>query len=53
VTDQAVPGDSVWVLDATCLSHFVRAERLDVFRDLLVGKECWTIWLLAGTCRGT
>ena len=30
------------VLDATCLSHFARADRLDVLRDLLVGKECWT-----------
>lgn len=30
------------VLDATCLSHFARAERLDVLRDLLVDKECWT-----------
>ena len=25
-----------------CLSHFARAERLDVLRDLLVDKECWT-----------
>jgi predicted nucleic acid-binding protein len=30
------------VLDSTCLSHFARAERLDVLRDLLVGYECWT-----------
>jgi hypothetical protein len=30
------------VLDATCLSHFVRADRLDVLRDLLVGRRCWT-----------
>jgi hypothetical protein len=30
------------VLDATCLSHFARADRLDVLRDLLVGKQCWT-----------
>jgi predicted nucleic acid-binding protein len=30
------------VLDATCLSHFGRADRLDVLRDLLVGKQCWT-----------
>jgi hypothetical protein len=32
----------VWVLDAMCLIHFGRAERLDVLRDLLVDKECWT-----------
>ena len=32
----------VWILDAMCLSHFARAERLDVLRDLLVDKECWT-----------
>ena len=30
------------MLDATCLSHFARADRLDVLRDLLVGKQCWT-----------
>ena len=30
------------VLDATCLSHFARADRLDVLRDLLVGRRCWT-----------
>jgi hypothetical protein len=30
------------VLDATCLSHFARADRLDVLRDLLLGKDCWT-----------
>jgi hypothetical protein len=24
------------------LIHFARAERLDVFRDLLVGNDCWT-----------
>ena len=25
-----------------CMSHFARADRLDVLRDLLVDKECWT-----------
>lgn len=25
-----------------CLSHFARADRLDVLRDLLVEWECWT-----------
>jgi predicted nucleic acid-binding protein len=42
VTQDADPVNSVLVLDATCLSHFARAERLDVLRDLLVDKECWT-----------
>jgi hypothetical protein len=28
------------VLDTTCLNHFARADRLDVLRDLLVGKQC-------------
>jgi predicted nucleic acid-binding protein len=32
----------VRVLDAMCLIHFGRADRLDVLRDLLVDKECWT-----------
>jgi len=32
----------VWVLDAMCLIHFGRADRLDVLRDLVVDKECWT-----------
>jgi hypothetical protein len=42
VTEQAAVVNPVWVLDAMCLSHFARAERLDVLRDLLVDKECWT-----------
>jgi predicted nucleic acid-binding protein len=42
VTEQAAVLSEVWVLDAMSLSHFARADRLDVFRDLLVGKECWT-----------
>jgi hypothetical protein len=42
VTEQASALSPVWVLDAMCLSHFARAERLDVLRDLLVDKECWT-----------
>lgn len=25
-----------------CLSHFARADRLDVLRDLLVERACWT-----------
>jgi len=42
VTQDTDPVNSVLVFDATCLSHFARAERLDVLRDLLVDKECWT-----------
>jgi hypothetical protein len=30
------------VVDATCLSHFARADRLDVLRGLLSADECWT-----------
>ena len=41
------------VLDATCLSHFARADRLDVRRDLLVGRRCWTTEIvLAELSRG-
>jgi len=42
VTEQATVATPVWVLDAMCLIHFGRADRLDVLRDLLVDKECWT-----------
>lgn len=41
------------VLDATCLSHFARADRLDVLGDLLVGRRCWTTeTVLAELTRG-
>lgn len=41
------------VLDATCLSHFARADRLDVLRDLLLGRDCWiTETVLAELNRG-
>lgn len=41
------------VLDATCLSHFARADRLDVLRDLLIGRSCWTTEIvLAELTRG-
>ncbi len=42
MTEQAAVVNEVWALDAMCLSHFGRADRLDVLRDLLVDKECWT-----------
>lgn len=32
----------VLVLDCTCLSHFARADRLDVLRGLLAADESWT-----------
>jgi predicted nucleic acid-binding protein len=42
MTLSSAAGVDALVLDAMGLSHFALAERLDVFRDLLVGKECWT-----------
>ena len=42
MTEPAAAVTPVWVLEAMCLSHFARAERLDVLGDLLVDKECWT-----------
>lgn len=48
MTEKAAAVAPVWVLDATCLSHFARAERLDVLRDLLVDKECWTARVVLG-----
>jgi predicted nucleic acid-binding protein len=36
------PADQVLIFDATSLSHFSRAERLDVLRDLLAGRPCLT-----------
>lgn len=42
MTQRASVARQVWVLDAMCLIHFGRADRLDVLRDLLVDKESWT-----------
>lgn len=42
MTEQSAVGSPVWILDAMCLIHFGRADRLDVLRGLLVDKECWT-----------
>jgi predicted nucleic acid-binding protein len=42
MTNQAPATSQVLVLDAMLLIHFGRAERLDVLRNLLVDKECWT-----------
>ncbi|MFD8528614.1 hypothetical protein ACFV0L_14485 [Streptosporangium canum] len=30
------------MFDAMCLNHFSRAERLDVLRELLIGRSCLT-----------
>lgn len=32
----------ILVFDTTCLSHHARADRLDMLRELLVDRECWT-----------
>jgi predicted nucleic acid-binding protein len=40
MSDLGQPRDLVF--DATCLSHFARADRLDVLRDLLLGCFCCT-----------
>jgi predicted nucleic acid-binding protein len=42
VTNTSAATISSLVLDATCLSHFARADRLDVLQDLLFVKQCWT-----------
>jgi len=42
----------VLVLDAMSLIHFGRADRLDVLRDLLVDKDCWTTQVVLGELRG-
>jgi hypothetical protein len=34
------------VLDAMCLNHFARVDRLDVLRELLVGDECGTTYVV-------
>jgi hypothetical protein len=42
MTATSVAVGGTLVLDTMCLSHFARAERLDVFRDILIDSECWT-----------
>jgi predicted nucleic acid-binding protein len=34
-----------------CLNHFARVDRLDVLRDLLIGDECWTTYVVLGELR--
>ncbi|MEO6087149.1 MAG: hypothetical protein ABIQ18_28955 [Umezawaea sp.] len=42
------------VLDTTCLSHFARIDRLDVFGDLLSPRRCWTTTAVrAELCHGS
>lgn len=31
-----------YFFDTMCLSHFARADRLDVLRELLLERDCWT-----------
>jgi hypothetical protein len=42
MTERSSATAHVVVLDAMPLIHFGRADRLDVLRDLLVDKDCWT-----------
>jgi predicted nucleic acid-binding protein len=42
MTESASAATPILVLDAMPLIHFGRAERLDVLRDLLIEKACWT-----------
>lgn len=42
---------SVLVLDAMCLNHFARVDRVDVLRDLLVGDECRTTHVVLAEIR--
>ncbi|CRK60597.1 hypothetical protein [Alloactinosynnema sp. L-07] len=37
---------SKFVLDAMCLNHFARIDRLDVLRDLLVADQCYTTYVV-------
>lgn len=41
VADPQLPHTPLF-FDTMCLSHFARADRLDVLRDLLVERQCWT-----------
>ena len=41
----------VVVLDAMCLNHFARVDRLDVLRDLLIGDECRTTYVVLNELR--
>jgi predicted nucleic acid-binding protein len=37
--------------DTMCLAHFARADRLDVLRDLLVGRDSWTTTVVRSELR--
>jgi predicted nucleic acid-binding protein len=39
------------VLDAMCLNHFARVDRLDVLSDLLSGEECLTTYVVLDELR--
>lgn len=38
----------VMVLDAMCLNHFARVDRLDVLRELLIDDACLTTYVVLG-----
>lgn len=42
---------SVLILDAMCLNHFARVDRLDVLRELLIGDECQTTYVVLDEIR--
>ena len=42
---------SLLVLDAMCLNHFARVDRLDVLRELLVGDQCCTTYVVLDELR--
>ena len=42
---------AVLVLDAMCLNHFARVDRLDVLRHLLVDHECCTTYVVLSELR--
>lgn len=40
-----------YCFDTMCLSHFARAERLDVLGELLLQQECWTTTVVLAELR--
>jgi hypothetical protein len=51
VTEARDPADGLLVFDTMCLSHFARAERLDVLRDLVIDRDCWTTGIVVEELR--
>lgn len=46
MTGLSASSRDVLVLDAMCLNHFARVDRLDVLRDLLIGDTCLTTYVV-------